>query len=175
MKKIKTLLVGMLFIALSGCDINDTPIKLTASNSITKDIDLSVAQTSGTPFSLDIRETINIADVASNVADVTDVKINSISYKYKDFTGNEAGRIQSVLLKIDNVVLVQEANVDVFSETDNAVIHQVTDTAKLTKLEQVLLSDKETQLAVIGSILSDAGAMNFKMEVSISLTVTLKS
>lgn len=176
MKKIKKVIAIILFVTIASCDIADTPIKLSVSNSITRDVNISIAQTSvGTTKDIDLRETINLADIVSNVADITAVKVNSISYKYKDFSGNQNGRIETVLLKIDTVVLANETDVNVFSEVENATSHLVTDASALTKLEDILLTNKETVMAIIASVQSDDGAMEFKMEVTVDLTVTLKN
>ena len=45
MKKITKLVAIMLFVTIASCDVTDAPIKLSVSNSITKDVNVSIVQT----------------------------------------------------------------------------------------------------------------------------------
>lgn len=172
MKKIVLLLSVVL--AFTSC-LDSNPVELTATNAITKDIDVTVAQTNGTPKTLNATTTVKLSDVISNVADITDVKINKFTYKFKEFTGNTAGVVQSISLKVNNDVLATGSNIKVSQEADNGTVFQVTDTAKLALLENLLKTSSQANLAITGSVLTDAGSMNFKIEVFVNVTVKLKS
>lgn len=169
MKKVKTLFVGILFIALSACNITDTPVELNVTNSITKDIAVSVNQTNGSQ-SLSETTTVNLSDIVSNVGDITEVKINSLSYKFKDFTGNTAGRVESISLKINNSEFATGTDIDPSKQESFTV-----DSSTFADLENILKNDSQTTLAVAGTMQSNAGDMSFNIEITIDLTVTLKN
>lgn len=172
MKKIVLLLSVVL--AFTSC-LDSNPVELTATNAITKDIDVTVAQTNGTPKALNATTTVKLSDVISNVADITDVKINKFTYKFKEFTGNTAGVVQSISLKVNNDVLATGSNIKVSQEADNGTVFHVTDASKLALLENLLKTSTQANLAITGSVLTDAGSMNFKIEVFVNVTVKLKS
>lgn len=169
MKKVKIFFASVLFIALSACNITDTPIELQVTNSITKDIAVTVTQTNGTQ-SLSESTTVNLSDIVSNVADITDVKINSLTYKFKDFTGNTAGRVETISLKINNSEFATGTDIDPSQQESFTV-----DSSKFAALESILENDSQTTLAVDGSMQSNAGDMSFNIEISIDLTVTLNN
>lgn len=169
MKKVTSILIGVLFIAFTACDITDTPIELSVTNSITKDIAVSVNQTNGSQ-SLSETTTVNLSDIVSNVGDITDVKINSLTYKFKDFTGNTDGRVESISLKINNSEFANGTDIDPSKEESFNV-----DSSKFATLESILKNDSQTTLAVDGSLQSNAGDMSFNIEILIDLTVTLKN
>lgn len=172
MKKIVLLLSVVL--AFTSC-LDSNPVELTATNAITKQVDVTVAQTNGTPRSLNATATVKLSDVISNVADITDVTINRLSYKFIEFTGNTDGVIQSISLKVNNDVLGTGSNIKVAQESENGTVFQITDTAKIAILENLLKNSTSANLAVEGSALSDAGNMEFKIEIFVNVTVKLKS
>ena len=172
MKKTVSALIGLMFIVTS-CDIADTPIELSATNEITKTVDVSSPATNGTAFAFDESLSINLSEVISDIGDITSVKINTLSFKFKDFTGNTAGVIQTISLKVNGEVLKAFTDLNVSQEATDATVFSITDSAKLAQLESILENDSTTTIQLAGSVLSDAGVMDFKIEVNINLTTTI--
>ncbi|MGB0892613.1 MAG: hypothetical protein ACPGUU_09695 [Flavobacteriaceae bacterium] len=172
MKKLTALLVGILFVSFTSCDSIEDAISVSGTKTITNDFDVSIPQTTaGTPQSLNESTTINMSEVVSDAtsANVESVKVNSLSYTFKNHTGNTAGRIVTMSLKIGNEEFAAVSDVD----PSVGASFTITDAAKLTAIENIL-KNATTTLSATGTIQSDAGDMSFDVEVAINVTVTLK-
>ena len=64
-------------------------------------------------FSLSKSIDLRSGDLADYSAKITDIKINSFTYKFKDFTGNTAGIIPQGAIKIDNLLVESFTNLNV--------------------------------------------------------------
>ncbi|MFN0728372.1 hypothetical protein [Polaribacter gochangensis] len=151
-------------------------LELKVDNDLTESIDVNVPQTAGTTGTFDLTETIDLrsGDFAEYVDKITAVKINSFTYKFKDFSGNTEGTIPSGVLKFDDTEVGTITNLNISQAVTDETIFTVSDAAVLSKLEDAFVNNTSTVITLSGNALSDAGPMDFKVEVSISLTATIK-
>jgi hypothetical protein len=171
MKKILSL-VAVALLVFTSCDINENPIEITTTTAINEVVPVTVPQTNGTAVDFEDTTTVNLADVISNVGDLTSVDVNSMSYKIKNFTGNTAGTV-SLTLKVNGTVYASETDVNVSNAASAGTVFSVTDATLINQLESILLNDSQVNFVFSGSSLSDDGDMNFDIEISVNLTATI--
>lgn len=174
MKKV-ILLVALATLTVS-CESLFELLELKVDNDLTESIDVSIPQTAGATGTFNLTKTLDLraGDFAQYVDKITAVKINSFSYKFKDFTGNTAGTIPSGTLKFDNTVVGNETNINVSDAVNTKKVFPILDPIVLGKLEEAFVNNSSTTITFSGNALSDAGQMGFKVEVSISLTATIR-
>ena len=151
-------------------------LELKVENDLTEDIVANVPQTSATAESFNLTETLDLrsGDFAEYVDKITAVKINTFNYKYKDFTGNANGVVISGALKFDGVVVGTITNLNISQEATAGTVFEITDANVLSQLEDAFVNNSSTTITLSGNVLSEAGPMDFKVEVNISLTATVK-
>ena len=151
-------------------------LELNVENDLTEDIVASVPQTSATAEAFNLTKTLDLrsGDFAEYVDKITAVKINTFNYKYKDFTGNENGKIVSGTLKFDDVVIGTITDLNISQAATAGTVYEITDTAVLSQLENAFVNNSSTTITLSGEVLSEGDAMNFKVEVNIKLTATVK-
>ena len=151
-------------------------LELNVENDLTEDIVASVPQTSATAEAFNLTKTLDLrsGDFAEYVDKITAVKINTFNYKYKDFTGNENGKIVSGTLKFDDVVIGTITDLNISEAATAGTVFEITDAAILSQLENAFVNNSSTTITLSGEVLSEGDAMNFKVEVNIKLTATVK-
>jgi hypothetical protein len=151
-------------------------LELKIENDLTEDIDVSVPKTAGVTGTFNLTETLDLraGDFAEYVDKITAVKINTFNYKYKDFIGNANGVVTSGTLKFDDVVVGTVTNLNISQAATAATVFEITDANVLSQLEDAFVNNSSTTITLSGNVLSEAGPMDFKVEVNISLTVTVK-
>ncbi|MBL4606166.1 MAG: hypothetical protein JKY02_11050 [Flavobacteriaceae bacterium] len=170
MKKVFTLLFAIAL--LSSCEDNLEPIEVTASISITESVAVNIPQTTGTPVSYDETATQDLNQLISNLNSVTAININALSYTYTNVTGNTNAVIQSASVVINGFTVASISNVNIGQEANTAIA--ITDTAVLDQIEALLLNDPTVIIQFVGTALSDDGSIDFDVEFSVSLTITLQ-
>jgi hypothetical protein len=100
----KVILLLLLATVTVSCGSLLELLELKVNNDISESIDANVPKTLGAASSFDLTQTVDLraGDFKEYIDKITAVKINSFSYKYKDFTGNVAGEIVSGILKFDD-------------------------------------------------------------------------
>lgn len=172
MKKVTALLIGILFVSTISCDSIKDAVSVSGTKTVTNDFNVSIPQTTaGTPQSINESATINLSEIVSDAssANLESVKVNSLSYKIKNHTGNTAGRIVTLSLKIGS----EEFGAMTDFDPSLGGTFTIADSAKLAAIENIL-KNATTTLSAAGTIQTDAGNMSFDVEVSINITVTLK-
>ncbi len=151
-------------------------LELNVENDLTEDIVASVPQTSATAEAFNLTKTLDLrsGDFAEYVDKITAVKINTFNYKYKDFTGNENGKIVSGTLKFDDVVIGTITDLNISEAATAGTVFEITDAAILSQLENAFVNNSSTTITLSGEVLSEGDTMNFKVEVNIKLTATVK-
>ena len=168
-------LLSLLFVVAltSSCDINTDPIELTATTEIEESIPVSLPQTSG--VSVSFNETINqdLSEIITNFSDVNGVNINSLSYQYRNATGNVNAVIESATLVINGTTVATISNVNISQASSASTVFEITDTAILDQLEDLFLTSSSANIQFSGSAVSEDGPIDFDIAVSINLTVSL--
>ncbi len=174
MKKVFFLLC--ISFVLYSCDSLNELLELNVNNDLTENIDVSVQQTNGTAEAFDLSETtdLNSGDLAEYKGKIKAIKINKFTYKFKSFTGNAAGTIPTGTLKFDDVVVDIMKNFNVSQAATAGTIFEIDDASILSKIEQAFLNNNTATIKLFGNVLSDAGNMNFTVEVFMNLTATIK-
>tara|TARA_R110001606_G_scaffold72659_3_gene167395 strand:- start:5336 stop:5863 length:528 start_codon:yes stop_codon:yes gene_type:complete len=172
----KVIMIVLLATITVSCSSLLELLELKINNDLTESIDVSIPKTAGTTGTFDLTKTIDLraGDFAQYIDKITAVKINSFTYKYKDFTGNTAGTIPSGTLKFDNTVIGTITNLNISQAASAKTIFSITDTTIISQLENAFVNNSSTVITLSGNALSDAGPMDFKVEVNISLTATIK-
>ena len=171
MKKLIPLLLAMVLI--TSCEDNEIPVTLTASSAITESVAVSIPQTNGTSVAYDETVTQDLTAVISNFSDVTDITINSLSYEYKNVTGNTDAVLESATITINGSTISSVSFVNIAQEASNGTVFSITDQAVLDQLESLFLNNASLDIQFAGTAVSNAGSVNFDMEFSVNLTVTL--
>lgn len=173
MKKIILLLAFAIFTV--SCGGTYELLELKVNNDLRESIVYNIPKTQGVEVSYSHSKTFDLTtgDLAQYVDKITAIKINSLTYKFKDFIGNTAARISSGTLKFNYTVIGSVINLNVSQAVNQETIFTITDSTVLNQLENTLLNSNSATIDFSGSALSDAGAMDFTLEVNISLTATI--
>jgi len=173
MKKIIFLIT--ISIALVSCGSLGELLELNVNNDLTETIDVHVLQTQGAevPFNLSETVDLNSGDLAQYRNEISAVKINTLTYTFKEFTGNNAGTVSSGTLKFDNIVVGTLTNLNISQAANAGTVFNITDAAVLSQVESAFLNNNSITINLSGSVLSDAGAMDFKVEVFMNMTATI--
>lgn len=171
MKKLFPLL--FVVVLMTACDINDNPITLSTTASVVGSIPVSVPQTNGTSVSYTQTVTQDLNDAISDFPSVTEITINSLSYEYKNATGNSDAVIESATMVINGVTVATLSFVNIAQEASNGTVFNITDQAVLNQLETLFLNNSTVSIQFSGTAVSNDGPASFEIEMTIGLTVSL--
>jgi hypothetical protein len=171
MKKYLTFLFAI--VLMSSCDINTDPIELTATSNITEAILVSIPQTSGASAAFNETVDQDLNDIFANFSDVNDVNINALSYQYQNVAGNTNAVIEAATIVVNGVTIANLSNVNISQEASASTVFEITDTATLDQLEALFLSNSTANIAFSGTAVSEEGAVDFQIALTLNLTVTL--
>lgn len=151
-------------------------LELNVNNDLTEKIEISVPKTLGTTDAIDFTQTVdlNSGDLGEYIGKITAIQITAFNYKFIEFNGNTAGTIPSGVIKFDDTIVSTLANLNISQAANRETVFQITNPEVLKKLETTFLNNSATVITLTGDALSDDGPMNFKVEVNISLTATIK-
>lgn len=172
----KYIYIFFLSIVASSCGSLDDLLELKVENSLTESIAAIVPKTSNVAVVFNLSSTINLnsGDLAQYKDKITAVKINSLTYKFKEFTGNSAGTIPAGTLKFDNVILKEMTNFNISDAATAGTVFKITDETKLNEIASNFINNSELTVKLNGSVLSEASSMEFKVEVFMNMTATIK-
>lgn len=178
MKKI-LLLLGVFLICpnFSSCDEDDIPPGLIPAFSVNltkiENIPVDIDQTTGDWVTYSKTTTLNIVndDTKDHLNKITDVKINSLSYKVINFNGDPIGQVNGKFSVAGQVSLANDFVVK--TSADNGVVYQITEVAELTRIAKDLKSGQDVVVEYSGSALCDDNSMDFIIEVTMSVKVTI--
>jgi hypothetical protein len=160
------------FIATSCGSLEDL-LELKVENSLTESIPVSVPQTSNVAVAFNLPATVDLSsgDLAQYKDKITAITINSLTYKFIEFTGNAAGTIPKGTLKFDDVVLREMNNFNISANVGE--VFEIVDAEKLSQIASNLINNSEVSISLTGTVLSEAGAMEFKVEIFMNMTATI--
>jgi PBP1b-binding outer membrane lipoprotein LpoB len=174
MKRVFSLVLIAIFI--TSCGSLDELLELNVNNDLTESVDVHIPQTQGTAVNYNKTKTVDLSSgsFAEYVGKISAIKINSLTYKIKEFAGNSNGIIQSGSLKFDAILVDEMTNFNIADAATAGTVFSITDAAVLSQIETTLVNNSSVTLNLVGSVLSDAGAMDFKVEVFMNMTATIK-
>ena len=172
----KQLVIFLLMTIIVSCGSLLELLELKVDNDLTENIDINIPQTAGVTETFSLSKSIDLrsGDLADYSAKITDIKINSFTYKFKDFTGNTAGIIPQGAIKIDNLLVESFTNLNVSQAVNAETIFTISDRVVLNQLENTFLNASATTIVLEGNALTDAGPINFITEFKIKLTATIR-
>ena len=172
----KTIYILIFSILFTSCDSLSDLLELNINNDLTESVDVSVTQTSSTPEAFDKTKTVdlNTGDLADYRGKITAVKINTFTYKIKNFTGNTAGTIPSGKLKFNDLIVDEISDFNISQAASAGTSFEITDTNLLASIESAFLNNNTATIKLTGTVLSEAGSMNFQIEVFMNMTATIK-
>ena len=173
MKKLIYLLLFSLIII--SCNSLEQLLELKVNNDLTESVDAQVPQTSATAvaFNLNTTANLNTGDFAQYAGKISALKINTFSFKFKEFSGNNAGTIPNATLKLDDIDLLTLSNINISQSANSNTSFDISDATVLSQVETALLSSNSITLKLVGNVLSEAGPMEFKVEISMNMTATI--
>lgn len=159
-------------LTLFSCDTIDDLTEVTFDTSLSDKIVVHVNQTSGTAISFNESIFLNLdnTDTHDYLNDINNISINSLSYKIINFTGDPMGVID-VEFFVDDVSLLTD-NFIVKTQADSGQIFEVTNTTQLNQIASALKNQQQITAKYEGSALCDTDTMDFKVEVTIGISVT---
>lgn len=172
-KSILTLAIfaSIFSLTLFSCDTVDDLTEVTFNTSLTEKIAVHVNQTSGTATSFNESIVLNLdnTDTHDYLNDINNISINSLSYKIINFSGDPTGVID-VEFFVDGVSLLTDDFI-VKTKADSGQIFEVTNTTQLNQIASALKNQQQVTAKYEGTALCDANTMDFKVEVTIGISV----
>ncbi len=168
---IKFLAVLVLIFGYTSCDELDKLTEVDLSTTVTKNISVTVDDGLGSSVNISNSIDINIGDYIDSdyLSKIEEVKINSMTYKVINFSGDQTGEM-TANLTADGVTLDTHTDVIVFNVVGE--MYTIDDTAKLTTIANNLKnSSNDVVFAVSGTSINDGG-MTFTIEITLNLKIT---
>ena len=168
---IKFLAVLVLIFGYTSCDELDKLTEVDLSTTVTKNISVTVDDGLGSSVNISNSIDINIGDYIDSdyLSKIEEVKINSMTYKVINFSGDQTGEM-TANLTADGVTL--DTHTDVIVSNVVGEMYTIDDTAKLTTIANNLKnSSNDVVFAVSGTSINDGG-MTFTIEITLNLKIT---
>jgi hypothetical protein len=170
---IKFFAVLLLVFGYTSCDELDKLTEFDIDTTLTGVIPVDVDGGENLVLNSSVR--INIADGGQDIVDnlnkIEKVKINSLTYKVMNFSGDDAG-VMTVELFADAVKLGEHTAVTVSSEV--GVVYTINDTTTLNAIASKLKSGFDVVFKVEGTATSNPElGMMFDVEIKVDLEVTV--
>lgn len=169
---IKFLAVLLLFVGYTSCDELDKLTEVDLSTTVTEIIPVTVDDGAGLSVDLGNSIVINLGDYidAEYLNKISDVKINSLTYKVINFFGDPAGVITADFMA-NSATLYTHTGEVVKDHADMTTVFSINDTAALSVIANNLRNGANVEFAVDGTSTNEGG-MNFEIEITLSLNIT---
>lgn len=166
---IKFLAVALLVFGFTSCDELDDLTDVDFNTSVTERITVSLDDNEALNNSVAIN--IDNNDTHDYLSKIKSVKINSLTYKVMNFSGDTSGRITANFIA-DGVTLATHTDVVVYDEI--GVVYSIEDTAKLSAIAKKLKGGSNVTMSVTGTSINEGG-MDFLIEITLNLKVTAEA
>lgn len=172
------LVLGMFLISVSfsSCDEDDLEGLIPAFDvnlAKTGIIEVLIDQTNGDWVNYSKTTTLNIVngDTEDYLNKIKSVKINKLSYRIINFNGDPNGEVKGSFAVAGQVSLSNDFVVK--TSADNGVVYEVTEVAELNRIATALKSGQNVVVEYSGSALNDDDLMDFDIEVTLNVKVTI--
>jgi len=163
---IKLLVVLLIAFTFNSCDDVKDLADVDFSTTIKENIDVSISE-SQEYISDEITLNIDNTDTHDYLDKLKSVKIKKLTYRYKNFSGNEDCSM-NVEISTDNVVF-ETKEFFIKQDVDNGTIYEITDVDKINAMATALKNNKEVSFKMEGEVTN--GAANFTIEVTAELDI----
>ncbi len=170
MKKFLTLVLAI--VAFSSCDVNDA-VEFTATTNLNRSVMIGLPQSDATAPTYNETVTQDLNDVVTNYSDITNVNVDALSYTFKNVTGDTSAIIQSATIVINGTTVSSLTNVNIAQDATDGTVYEIIDTAILDQLETIFLNNPTVTIQLSGTGSPNTGVVDFEIEVSIQLTVSI--
>lgn len=177
MKKLfLTLLMCCMFFSFSSCDeddvagfVPDFDVTLKA----TEIIPVKVDQTDGEWVSFTNEAPISIVnnDTKDYLNKIKSVKLTKLSYKIKNFEGDDNGQVEASFNVHNQLSLMNAFRVRTAAE--NGTIYEIKELQELNRIATALRERNTVMVKYQGKALCDNAAMNFDVEVQYEAVITI--
>lgn len=169
MKLFKILSLVLVTVMFNSCDETKDLADVTINTNFTESIQLGAED--GENISNEITETLELSNDEINeyVDKIKSIKINKITYKLIEFSGDENCRFTDVNMYADNN-LFETNEYTIKTVADNGTVYTVTDEEKLATMATSFMIDNKVVFKMTGTSTSD-GISVFKMQITFDLTI----
>jgi len=166
MKNTFKFLAILVVFTLNSCDKAKELTDVTFSTSLTKEFAIHINEnqeyiSEEQILSLDNTDTHDYLDKLKNV------QINKLTYKFKNFIGNEACNMNVEIATDGNMFETKEFIIK--QAIDNGTIYEITDVAKINTMATALKNNKQVSFTMEGEVFE--GAADFDVEVTAEVEV----
>ena len=165
------ILASIFSLVLISCEELEELADITFSTTLSEQVAVHVNQTSGTESSFNKTVVISLdnADTNEYLNNINEITINSLRYKIIDFAGDPVGTIDAEFIINDMSLLSNDFIVK--TQADAGTVFEVTNTSQLNQIATALKNGQQVTAKYEGTALCDADAMDFKVEVTIGVSV----
>lgn len=171
----KFLIFLLITFSFSSCDTIDDILDLTKDfdSTIVESIQLNIDKTDGEreTFSNSVLLSLDDPALQPYLNKIKDVEIKSLSYRIINFNGDPTGDVHAEFL-IDNIVYLTNAFV-VKTEADKGTVFKITEVAALNEIAKQLKANKKLTAKYSGDALCDNDEMDFFVEITVSVKITV--
>lgn len=161
--------------SLSSCDEAEELLNLTKDfdDTIVESIAINIDKTAGDRVAFSNSTVLSIDDPALQpyINKIKSIEIKSLSYKVINFIGDPSGDVNGEFY-IDNIVYLTNAFV-VKTEADKGTVFKITEVAELNEIANKLKANKKLTAEYSGDALCDNDDMNFLIEITLDVKITV--
>ena len=163
---IKFLAILAVVFTLNSCDKAKELADVTFTTTLSEDFDVNISETQE---SINDQVILNIdnSDTHDYLDKLKSVSINKLTYRFKDFTGNESCNMEVEISTDGNVFETKIFQIK--QAIDNGTIYEITDVAKLNAMAIALENNQQVSFKMEGTV-SD-GPATFLVEVTAEVTI----
>ncbi len=161
--------------SFSSCDQAEELLNLTKDfdDTIVESIAINIDKTAGDRVAFSNSTVLSIDDPALQpyINKIKSIEIKSLSYKVINFIGDPSGDVNGEFY-IDNIVYLTNA-FTVKTEADKGTIFKITEVAELNEIANKLKANKKLTAKYSGDALCDNDDMNFIIEITLDVKITV--
>jgi len=166
----------LLFFGFSSCDEDDIKEFLPSFdvNLVeTENIPVHVDKTNGdwATFTNSVALSIVNDDTKDYLNKIKNIRINKLSYKIINFSGDPSGEVDGSFWA-DNTISLNNAFV-VKTAANNGTVYQITETAELDRIATALKNGHTINVKYSGNALCDNANLDFIVEVTLDAKITI--
>lgn len=175
--KIQFLAAFFILFNISSCgddlaELEESFLNIDVNTNLKEDFNIHVE--AGTNESFNNQEVVNInnEDTQKYLKNIKDVQITKLTFKLKNFTGNDATGVIAGDFFADGSLLYSKSII-VKEACDNEIVFEITNLEEINKIADKFENGQNVTISYRGTSNSNS-AMNFDVEISFSVIITVK-
>ena len=161
--------------SFSSCDQAEELLNLTKDfdDTIVESIAINIDKTAGDRVAFSNSTVLSIDDPALQpyINKIKSIEIKSLSYKVINFIGDPSGDVNAEFF-VDDIIYLTNAFV-VKTEADNGTVFKITEVGALNEIANKLKANKKLTVKYSGDALCDNDDMNFLIEITLDVKITV--